>query len=529
MRIDFLTKSIEVASVKFPRLGDSYYTTLCVERNIDLPVSFPWQGEFKFRLTSPEVLGLKPEKVTGIVEIGETSALLKKVDIAWPYAQKGVSLKGGTGVDLLTGRLSGQVDGAASQEAIRPLLEALDVPIALEYIDCFTEVKDVIPSRCLWDVNLKNSDMNIVIDLAPGMSRYRKIPVDGATGKIDVSGWTRGTNFNFRTKIGPLCATDRKGRVLKGTLVAEGSRYGYTRLLIDAKSNWPYSDLLTVSEVLGNGVLDGVSCDGNPEVTVKGVLATQVDDQRSNNLSGKCSFPACSFFTASFSEAQFDYSYVGCELAFSNIIARTLFGADVSGTARLSLPGLTYDAAKFEVEGKYVNGSAKELANFLGMKNVTSIKGDSTVEFSLACPLNSSCAANLNGKGRIEIKDGYLSQLKLFAGLTEFLSEKVPGVAFVVNQSGVSADFTIEDGVVKSDNIFVEGAVFSISGKGAYNMATGDVAAVLRVQFFKKESFLSSLINPVTWAFSKLFMEVKLGGKISDPEWDYVSVIDRVL
>jgi hypothetical protein len=163
------------------------------------------------------------------------------------------------------------------------------------------------------------------------------------------------------------------------------------------------------------------------------------------------------------------------------------------------------------------------------MKNVTSIKGDSTVEFSLAGPLNSSCATNLNGKGRIEIKDGYLSQLKLFAGLTEFLSEKVPGVAFVVNQSGVSADFTIEDGVVKSDNIFVEGAVFSISGKGAYNMATGDVAAVLRVQFFKKESFLSSLINPVTWAFSKLFMEVKLGGKISDPEWDYVSVIDRVL
>lgn len=136
----------------------------------------------------------------------------------------------------------------------------------------------------------------------------------------------------------------------------------------------------------------------------------------------------------------------------------------------------------------------------------------------------------LNGQGRIEIKDGHLLQLKLFAGLTKLLADYVPGVDFLVEQSQASADYTIENGVVKSDNIYIEGGVFSIKMYGQFDAPKDDLDFTVRVQFLKKDSLLGKyFLHPVTWPFTKLLLEFKMTGSPSDPHWSYVSVLDRVL
>ena len=144
-------------------------------------------------------------------------------------------------------------------------------------------------------------------------------------------------------------------------------------------------------------------------------------------------------------------------------------------------------------------------------------------------PASTNCAARLNGRGHVEITEGHLAQMKMFAGLTSLLADKVPGVGFLVNQSQASADFTITNGIFRSDNVYIEGGVVSLKGWGTYDMAADNLDFTVRVQFMKKESLMGKIIHPVTFPFTKLLLEFKATGPIDAPNWDYISIIDRML
>ena len=135
----------------------------------------------------------------------------------------------------------------------------------------------------------------------------------------------------------------------------------------------------------------------------------------------------------------------------------------------------------------------------------------------------------LNGKGHLEIKDGQVMRLKGFKGLVELLAEKVPGVSWFTDSTQASCDYVIENGVVRSDNICIEGTLFSIKMYGAYDSVRDSLDFVVRVQFMKKDSLAGKILHPLTWPFTKLLLEFRLRGSPSEPEWKYVSVIDRVL
>ena len=83
-------------------------------------------------------------------------------------------------------------------------------------------------------------------------------------------------------------------------------------------------------------------------------------------------------------------------------------------------------------------------------------------EVVIDVPSGTSRNTSMALAGSLKVTDGMLAQMKLFAGLTKLVAEKVPGVAFLVNQSQASADFTIENGVFKSDNVRIEGGFISV-------------------------------------------------------------------
>ena len=97
-----------------------------------------------------------------------------------------------------------------------------------------------------------------------------------------------------------------------------------------------------------------------------------------------------------------------------------------------------------------------------------------------------------------------------------------------MNQSQASCDFTIENGIIKSDNIFIEGGLISIKGWGEYDIVNDKLDVIVRVQFLKNESFIGAIVHPITWPFTKSFLEFKATGSVRDPEWDYISLLDRV-
>jgi hypothetical protein len=120
--------------------------------------------------------------------------------------------------------------------------------------------------------------------------------------------------------------------------------------------------------------------------------------------------------------------------------------------------------------------------------------------------------------------------MKLFLGLTELLAKEVPGVDRIVTQSAASGDFTVEGGVVRSDNILIEGSFFTILANGTYDFLNDKLDFTVRVTLLKNESLLGKfLIRPILWPFTKLLLEFKVEGGMTAPRWRYISVLDRIL
>ena len=50
-----------------------------------------------------------------------------------------------------------------------------------------------------------------------------------------------------------------------------------------------------------------------------------------------------------------------------------------------------------------------------------------------------------------------------------------------------------------------------------------------QVQFLRNESLMGKLIHPIVWPFSKLLLEFKAKGPLDAANWEYISIIDRIL
>ena len=131
--------------------------------------------------------------------------------------------------------------------------------------------------------------------------------------------------------------------------------------------------------------------------------------------------------------------------------------------------------------------------------------------------------------GSVEIKNGQLMRFKGFSGLLELLADKVPSVSWFTDSTQASCDYKIDKGVLSTENLYIEGSVFSIKMYGTFDAARDALDFTVRVQFTKKDSFVGKLLHPITWPFTKLLLEFKLEGSSEKPEWKYLSVIDRVV
>jgi len=174
--------------------------------------------------------------------------------------------------------------------------------------------------------------------------------------------------------------------------------------------------------------------------------------------------------------------------------------------------------------------SLLKIGGFVGEYVSEEVVGKSSCELEFRFPRSraddKSC---LNGKGRLEVKDGQIMRLRGFKGLVELLAEKVPGVSWFTDSTQASCDYVIENGVVKSDNIYIEGTLFSMKMYGSYDSVRDSLDFTVRVQFSKKDSVMGKILHPLTWPFTKLLLEFRLKGSTESPRWEYITVIDRVL
>ena len=533
--IRFFERLVRVVSAKFPRLQDSYYEEGGYADPLgygDWGFQFPKIRKFRLELINPNILGANPSFLRAVVTSRPTRLSADEVHIVWGGQDRPVEVDGYCYFDLATRRVKGLVKGEATQDKIRPLIDVLDLPLVLEYMDAFTEVEKPVPVNFGWDVDLGCNEFSLDFDLHPDLGRYHGVPMTRADGSVrlhvtfPVRDGVR--QMDYETTIGPLTAIDSKDRPLKGKIEVRGVG-DVVHLHFDASSALRLEDLLKIIDYLNDGELDCLVCEAPPVVTVGGILAADVANQRDNDLRGSVSFAKGTFFGIPVWDASADFAYIGDTVYFSRARAKGKQNGKVVGSAQLSFPGLDPERSTFALDMMYTDGSLAELADFFQI-DAGDKHGEVNGELSVSGPIGTNAVARLNGSGRISVKNGHLAQMKLFMGLTELLAREVPGIDKVVNQSEGGCSFYIEDGVFKSYDITIQGSLFTIYADGQYDIVNDNLDFMVRVQLMKDESILGKyLIRPIMWPFTKLLLEFRVSGSMDDPDWDYISVLDRII
>ncbi len=536
--VDFFGRRVRAVGAFYDKLPDGYYEpgyaygprSLMKEPPPPWNFRFPRIPKFKLLADRPNILGIKPQFVEGEVKIRPTRAEINNITVTWPrQSAKPMTVSGYIFFDILDKRLKGECEGLATQAFMRPHMVILDIPVILPYYDGFTDVQGPIPAYFAWDVDLDTGHTVLDLALHPSLGQYNQVPMKKADGKLKVEVWYRDGFMESDVTIGPITAYDTEGRLLDGGLkVHRRDAEDRITLEFDATSELRLKDILGIIDCLNDGTLDCFQCQTSPKVTVKGTMAPEIARQAENNLGGTIDASKCTLFDIPMLNAKADYSYVGDTVTFTNVTAKGVRGGDINMWARLKIPGCDPEKASAEVDIVYTRGSVEEVADYFDF-DLGDKKGKMEGRFHFSGPLTTNMLSQVDGYGNVKIEDGHLAQMKLFAGMTAALADHVPGVAAIVNQNTGSCTYTMEDGVFKTDDLLIEGSLFSISASGTYDIRQDNLDFRVLMQFTRKDSVLGAyFVRPILWPFAKMLLEFKVKGPIDDARWDYQGILDKV-
>ena len=531
-----LLKSVTITDFKYPRLPDGYYIPDSVEfpgqpdfkeKDEPLELELPTLQPFNLKLIRPEVIGVTPKSVTAdSVSVTPAGIRIDGIRLDWADADVPMSLDGTFEFNLETQRVEGEVHGQARQHNIRPMLVALDITNSYAFIDSFTRVEKPVDASCAFDVNLRNNDLHLHLELAPEGGCYNGVPLESARGPLDVRVFVRDVYQNAKITVGPIEAKLADGTQMSGTVIYENTNdIGYVDF--DVRSNTSLSNALAVADVLNDGTLDCVAPAAPPHITLKGRLAVDPTHAKANNLTGTLSFLRGTVFSIPMRNASARFNVQGTDVTFTDAYATPEHGGSIKGGALISVPGFKQENASFRVD---VSGEGIALADIadvfhfdLGDKRGI-IEGNTT----LSGPLSTNVIHHLNGGGRVVCKDGHLAQMRLFYGFTEYLAKHVPGIGSLVNLSNASLDYTLTNGVFRASEAVIAGDVLAISATGKYDIPNDALGFSGNISLKKNENMLVRIATtPIRWPFAKIF-GFRLTGHIDDPSWAYEQNIIKV-
>ncbi len=529
-----LLKAVTITGLRYPRLPDGYYIPDSVEfpgrpnyqeKNEPLELDLPALQPFPLTLIRPDVLGVTPKKLTASsVSVTPAGIHVGGIHLDWPDSDVNMSLDGYFELDLDSQLAQGKVSGHARQDNIRPMLAALDITKTYAF-ERFTQVDKPVDAACAFDVNLRNNDLHIRLDLAPEGGFYNAVPLKNVRGAkephavVDVRVFVRETYQNARIVVGPLVANLADGSNLSGQIVYENTNdVGHVEF--NVRSTTSLSNALAVADVMNDGTLDCLAPATAPVIALRGRLAVEPAHAALNNLTGTLAFNRGTLFTIPLRNASARFNLRGTDVSFSEARATAEHGGILSGEATISMPGFTQDNATFRVKVAGEKLALADLADIfefdLGDKRGT-LRGN----VELAGPLSTNLTPRLNGGGHVTCSDGHLAQMRLFSGFTAYLANHVPGISSIVNLSNAALDFSITNGTFHASETVIAGDILAINAAGTYNIPKDDLAFSGNITLKKNESFLVRLATtPIRWPFAKIF-GFRLKGPIDNPDWSY--------
>ena len=533
-----IIRSVTVSKLKMPRLPDGYYIPDSIEfpgshdfKETDEPVELdiPDFSPFSLTLIEPEILDLRAKRALAKNVFSRNGVLrFDGVAIQFPDRDVNMAVTGECELNIPEQKVIGSVHGQARQHNIRPMLQALEIVNSYQFVDAFTGVHTPVDAGCKFEVNLRNCDLRIFLDLNPTGGAYREVPLKTVQGNIDIRVFVREHFQNAFISVGPVDARLADGSFMTGSVFYENTNdIGYVTFR-NVHSTASLSNALAVADVLNDGTLDCLQPETPPTVTIDGIMAVDPAHAATNRIDGTIAFKRGTFFGIPLTKAFSEFHMRGERIDFTSARASMPHGGDITGKGSIEFPGFKEDDASFNVA---IKGSDIALADALSSLGIGSGdmhgKVSGTVEFG--GPLTTALVSRVDGKAAISLKNGHLARINMFAGLTDYLAKNIPGISSLVDQSDAEVECVIENGVIKASKIQISGDVFSITGSGTYSIPDDRIDITAHVRIFKNDSIIGKITSPIIWTFSKLLLEFKVYGSLDSPKWEYISVIERLL
>jgi hypothetical protein len=482
------------------------------------PTAMPALPSMRFDLVDATFLGMRFKRLQGLFRQDHGKIYIDDVRIEWPSDRWTEEATGHVCFDPATGYVEGQIAGRTVPDRVYPLLRMLEATgvetIARRFV--FTTKPVEVETRFLVSPAEPRTELRVTLAVADCL--YNGEPVRRANAVITAEG---GTGLD-RIRIQPLVCERADGN-LSGNLAIDMAT---SNIDVIAQSDMPVEPLMRILRVNFSPEKYGfVFPAPPPRLTATGrvPLDGNLDGIR---IAGTVAAPTAMVRRILVQNLQCEFGIASNSYALRNVRA-VAAGGDVAGSISLFVPPGTETQATYRSSFQVEHLDVETFAAQVGLTN--RISGSARAAMELASCLGTNHDRCLNGSGSVRIEKGVLGRVPLFAGLTDYMARSVPGVELLVSQSEAQLAFGISNGVLRSEDLLVEGDVFSISGHGTYNFPADNLDFTVRTSVFKKRSWFGKIVNLVTFPFTKLLLEFRAHGPVEKPVWEYRGVIEKIV
>ncbi len=511
-------RGVTIKNISVPALPPSHPDRPSTPKND--PV-LPDLAPFPLIVENTDILGIKTRHLSAMVDFNDKAIEITDVSIQWPETRAySMSVEGQVTIDFAKKLVFGHAKGQAFPENLLTLFHVIHTRGAIRQIDCFSKLERPVNADYTFDANIDNKDFTMILALDVGPCSYRDVPMEFAKGTLGIYS----TNIYTDVVIEPLEAKSAAGEPLSGRLAY---REKEDSLEIKASTAMDTGPLFNIINILNHGELERIRCAVPPNINAQGVIALSSTESRvTNDLSGKISLGEGSILNFHVKDMLGDFTLKNYSARFDNVTGLSMSGGKVSGDIVFSFPDYAATSTVFTSNIAVNDVGIEEFSKAFNVTNTRAglISGNITISGST----HKNTIASLSGSGSARVRDGVINRMKLFAGFTDYLSHTIPGISSLVNQSSGSMDFTIRDGVLTTENMLIEGDIFSIKGRGTYNLVTDKLDFVVRANIFKQKTIAGKITRLVTMPFTRLLLEFKVFGSLENPDWSYVNIIEKI-
>jgi hypothetical protein len=131
-----------------------------------------------------------------------------------------------------------------------------------------------------------------------------------------------------------------------------------------------------------------------------------------------------------------------------------------------------------------------------------------------------------NGGGQVQLRDGRLWDVPIFALLSPVLNAVTPGLGNS-RAKEAAAQFLITNGVITTDSLLIRADSMRLQYVGTVDLQQ-QVDARVTAQLLRNTPVIGSLVSTVLWPVSKIF-ECRVTGQLGDPIVTPVNIIPKIL